>query len=70
VPWRRLARTLRKFGGTFIVAMVFLGKFGDTFAVATMTGMAKREAAARGVFLRNRYGYCVQLPPWHGHVGW
>jgi hypothetical protein len=50
VPWRRLARTLRKFGGTFIVAMLFLGKFGDTFAVATMTGMARREVAARGVF--------------------
>ncbi|CAD6333960.1 unnamed protein product [Miscanthus lutarioriparius] len=32
-----------------VVAVAFLGKFGGTFAVATVTGMARREAAALGV---------------------
>ncbi|OEL32302.1 Cation/H(+) antiporter 20 [Dichanthelium oligosanthes] len=32
-----------------VVAVAFLGKFGGTFAVAALTGMARREAAALGV---------------------
>jgi Kef-type K+ transport system membrane component KefB len=32
-----------------VVAVAFLGKFGGTFVVATVTGMARREAAALGV---------------------
>ncbi|KAJ1262673.1 hypothetical protein BS78_09G127400 [Paspalum vaginatum] len=32
-----------------VVAVAFVGKFGGTFAVAAMTGMARREAAALGV---------------------